>query len=84
MTINYLILQHCITLVNYLIKYDGLNPLLPIFVTIKGVMFDASSNPSSYGKNSNYNYFADRDAFRVSIYKLQYYWISIFHTLIHT
>lgn len=84
MTMNYLILQHCITIVNYLIKNDRSNLLLPIFATIMGVMFDASSNPSSYGKNSNYNYFADRDASRVSIYKLQYYWISISHTLIHT
>lgn len=67
MTMNYLILQRCITIVNYLIKYDGSNLLLPIFVTTKGVMFDASSKPSSYGKNSNYNYFADRDASRVSI-----------------
>ncbi|OAD00777.1 hypothetical protein MUCCIDRAFT_42739, partial [Mucor lusitanicus CBS 277.49] len=46
--------------------YDGSDPLLPIYVAVKGVVFDVSSNPSAYGKHSNYNCFAGKDASKAS------------------
>ncbi|CAO3635763.1 unnamed protein product [Mucor fragilis] len=54
-------LPHTLTL-QQLSVYDGSDPLLPIYVAIKGVIFDVSCNPSAYGKNSSYNCFAGRDA----------------------
>ncbi|KAF1796488.1 cytochrome b5-like heme/steroid binding domain-containing protein [Mucor lusitanicus] len=54
-------LPHALTL-QQLSAYDGSDPLLPIYVAVKGVVFDVSSNPSAYGKHSNYNCFAGKDA----------------------
>jgi predicted heme/steroid binding protein len=48
-------------------KYDGSDPSLPIYVAIKGDVFDVSTKPDSYGKGAGYNCFAGKDASRVSL-----------------
>ncbi|KAI7898308.1 cytochrome b5-like heme/steroid binding domain-containing protein [Cokeromyces recurvatus] len=48
--------------VSELSKYDGSDPSLPIYVAIKGDVFDVSKNTSSYGKGSGYNVFAGKDS----------------------
>ncbi|SAM00291.1 hypothetical protein [Absidia glauca] len=45
-------------------KYDGSDPSLPIYVAIKGDVFDVSTKPDSYGKGAGYNCFAGKDASR--------------------
>eukprot|EP01132_Coremiostelium_polycephalum_P003232 gene3232-4046_t len=44
-------------------KYDGLtNQNDPIFIAVKGKIYDVSSKPSMYGKDGSYNLFAGHDA----------------------
>ncbi|KAI9295271.1 cytochrome b5 [Neoconidiobolus thromboides FSU 785] len=43
-------------------KHDGSNEGLPIYVVIKGDVFDVSGNPSSYGPGGGYHIFAGKDA----------------------
>ncbi|KAL4879791.1 cytochrome b5-like heme/steroid binding domain-containing protein [Aspergillus karnatakaensis] len=49
--------------VEELSKCDGSDPNLPIYVAIKGVVFDVSRN-SAYGPDGQYKVFAGKDASR--------------------
>lgn len=51
--------------VSELSKHDGSDPSLPIYVAIKGDIFDVSKNTASYGKGAGYNVFAGKDASKV-------------------
>ncbi|KAH8917735.1 cytochrome b5 [Atractiella rhizophila] len=43
------------------IPYDGSDPSLPVYVAIKGKVFDVSSNREAYAPGAGYNIFAGRD-----------------------
>jgi len=45
-------------------KYDGSDPDLPIYLAVKGKVYDVSSAAHMYGKDKGYNGFAGRDASR--------------------
>jgi predicted heme/steroid binding protein len=45
-----------------LAKYDGQDPSRPIYVAIKGRVFDVSAKKEMYGKGAGYNVFAGKDA----------------------
>jgi membrane-associated progesterone receptor component len=45
-----------------LARYDGSNPAEPIYVAIKGRIFDVSAKRDMYGKGTGYNVFAGKDA----------------------
>ncbi|PVU87884.1 hypothetical protein BB559_005844 [Furculomyces boomerangus] len=47
-----------------LAKYDGSNPNLPIYVAIKGDVYDVTLGKHWYGKGSSYNLFAGKDSSR--------------------
>ncbi|ORX50231.1 cytochrome b5 [Hesseltinella vesiculosa] len=47
-----------------LAKYDGSDPSLPIYVAIKGDIFDVTKNQDSYSKGKGYNVFTGKDASR--------------------
>ncbi|CAO3642462.1 unnamed protein product [Cunninghamella blakesleeana] len=47
-----------------LAKYDGSDASLPIYVAIKGDIFDVSAKAEYYGKGQGYNCFAGKDASR--------------------
>ncbi|GAB5588121.1 hypothetical protein Unana1_03021 [Umbelopsis nana] len=42
--------------------FDGSDPSQPIYVAIKGTVFDVSKKPEMYGAGSGYNCFAGKDA----------------------
>jgi len=44
-----------------LAKHDGSNPSLPIYVAIKGDVFDVSAKKEMYGIGAGYNVFAGKD-----------------------
>lgn len=44
--------------------YDGKNPDLPIYVAIKGIVFDVSESKKAYGPGGSYNKFTGKDASR--------------------
>ena len=43
-------------------KYNGSDAALPIYVAIKGSVFDVTSKREMYGKGGSYNVFAGKDA----------------------
>ncbi|WRT64367.1 uncharacterized protein IL334_001299 [Kwoniella shivajii] len=45
-----------------LAQYDGSDPSKPIYVAIKGRVFDVTTKPEMYGKGRGYNIFAGKDA----------------------
>ncbi|KAI0076142.1 cytochrome b5 [Panus rudis PR-1116 ss-1] len=45
-------------------EFDGSSPDKPIYVAIKGTVFDVSHKRETYGKGGSYNIFAGRDASR--------------------
>ncbi|KAI8073304.1 cytochrome b5-like heme/steroid binding domain-containing protein [Gongronella butleri] len=47
-----------------LAKYDGSDPSQPIYVAIKGDIFDVTKNKDSYAKGQGYNVFCGKDASR--------------------
>ncbi|WOO82392.1 Membrane steroid-binding protein 2 [Vanrija pseudolonga] len=47
-----------------LARHDGADPNKPIYISIKGQVFDVSANPRVYGKGGAYNMMAGRDASR--------------------
>jgi predicted heme/steroid binding protein len=47
-----------------LAHYDGTDPNLPLFIVVKGHVFDVSNGRSYYGPGSGYNFFAGRDGTR--------------------
>ncbi|KZT10945.1 progesterone binding protein [Laetiporus sulphureus 93-53] len=48
--------------VEQLKQYDGSSPEKPIYVAIKGTVFDVSRKRDTYGKGKSYNLFAGKDA----------------------
>jgi len=42
-------------------KYDGSNPALPVYVAIKGVIYDVSTGPYSKAKGGAYSKFAGNE-----------------------
>ncbi|KAJ7131841.1 progesterone binding protein [Mycena crocata] len=42
-------------------EFDGSNPSKPIYVSIKGTVFDVSHKTDSYGRGASYNIFAGKD-----------------------
>ncbi|KAG0172027.1 hypothetical protein DFQ28_001782 [Apophysomyces sp. BC1034] len=48
--------------VTELAKHDGSDPSLPIYVAIKGDIFDVSAKSEVYGKGAGYNVFTGKDA----------------------
>jgi predicted heme/steroid binding protein len=47
-----------------LLKYDGTNPDLPIYLALNGTIYDVSANRGTYGPGGSYHFFAGRDAAR--------------------
>eukprot|EP00160_Parvularia_atlantis_P020176 Unigene8241_Nuclearia_a/m.25297 Unigene8241_Nuclearia_a/g.25297 ORF Unigene8241_Nuclearia_a/g.25297 Unigene8241_Nuclearia_a/m.25297 type:complete len:130 (+) Unigene8241_Nuclearia_a:225-614(+) len=45
-------------------EHDGTAADRPVYVAIKGIVFDVSSNRESYGPGMSYNIFAGKDASR--------------------
>ncbi|KAJ1510708.1 hypothetical protein HMI56_006209 [Coelomomyces lativittatus] len=45
-------------------KYDNSNTNLPVYLAIKGTIFDVTSNREAYPYNSGYGIFAGKDASR--------------------
>lgn len=45
-----------------LAAYDGSDPSKPIYVAIKGRIFDVTPKKEMYGKGAGYNVFAGKDA----------------------
>ncbi|KAJ2958017.1 hypothetical protein NQZ79_g6341 [Umbelopsis isabellina] len=43
-------------------EFDGSDSSKPIYVAIKGTVFDVSKKPEMYGAGSGYNCFAGKDA----------------------
>ncbi|OJT02635.1 hypothetical protein TRAPUB_6816 [Trametes pubescens] len=50
--------------VEQLKQYDGSDPSQPIYVAIKGTVFDVTRKADTYGKGKSYNLFAGKDASR--------------------
>jgi len=48
-----------------LAKHDGTNASAPIYVAIKGTVFDVSSKKEMYGPGAGYHCFAGKDASKV-------------------
>ncbi|KAI3703526.1 hypothetical protein L1987_73666 [Smallanthus sonchifolius] len=49
---------------NQLKQYDGTNPSNPIYIAVKGRIFDVTTGKSFYGPGSSYAMFAGKDASR--------------------
>lgn len=47
-----------------LAKYDGSDPELPIYVAVKGTIFDVTRKADMYGPGKSYNIFAGKDGSR--------------------
>ncbi|EED79913.1 predicted protein, partial [Postia placenta Mad-698-R] len=45
-------------------QYDGSDPSKPIYVAIKGTVFDVSHKRDTYGPGKSYNLFTGKDASR--------------------
>ncbi|XP_064622214.1 neudesin-like [Lineus longissimus] len=45
-------------------KYDGSDPAMPIFMAVKGVVFDVSAGKNFYGAGAPYNALVGKDATR--------------------
>ncbi|KAI8070715.1 cytochrome b5-like heme/steroid binding domain-containing protein, partial [Gongronella butleri] len=50
-----------------LLKYDGSNPNLPIYLAVDGDVFDVTQGRGWYGWGGSYNHFAGRDAARAYV-----------------
>ena len=53
--------------VSELAKHDGSDASLPIYVAIKGDIFDVSANKDAYGPGAGYNVFTGKDASKASM-----------------
>lgn len=49
-----------------LARHDGTDPSLPIYVAIKGVIYDVSTKRESYGPGCGYHVFAGKDPSKVN------------------
>lgn len=53
-------------------EYDGSNPDKPIYMAVKGVVFDVTSGKDFYGKGKSYNVLVGKDATRaVALWSLE-------------
>jgi Cytochrome b5-like Heme/Steroid binding domain len=52
----------------YLAQCDGHNPEFPIYVAIRGEVFDVSSNKDAYGPGKGYNVFCGKHSSKVGVY----------------
>jgi len=52
-------------------QYDGKDEAKPVYVAIKGVVFDVSSKRNVYGPGQTYGVFAGRDASYVRVAKVE-------------
>lgn len=60
--------QHYVDLtLSELAKFDGLDPHLPIYVAVNGLVYDVSSAPRIYGPRGSYHKLAGKDAARVYV-----------------
>lgn len=50
-----------------LVKYDGTDPSLPIFLAVNGTIFDVSAGAHTYGPGGSYHPFAGHDASRAFV-----------------
>lgn len=50
-----------------LVKYDGSDPSLPIYLAINGTIFDVSAGAHTYGPGGSYHAFAGHDASRAFV-----------------
>jgi predicted heme/steroid binding protein len=48
-------------------QYDGTDPSKPIYIALKGRVYDVSAGPGYYGKEGSYSYFSGKDASRAYI-----------------
>ena len=48
-----------------LMQYNGQDPAKPIYMAVKGTVFDISEKRGMYGVGQTYNVFTGRDASRV-------------------
>lgn len=55
-----------------LATFNGSDPHIPIYISIKGTIFDVSSNRSMYAPGTGYSIFAGKDASKVSLNTLFY------------
>lgn len=53
---------------DYLAQCDGHNPGFPIYVAIRGEVFDVSNNRDAYGPGKGYNVFCGKDSSKVGVY----------------
>lgn len=50
-----------------LVKYDGSDPDLPIYLAVNGTIFDVSAGANTYGPGGSYHAFAGHDASRAFV-----------------
>lgn len=50
-----------------LVKYDGTDPSLPIYLAVNGTIFDVSKGAHTYGPGGSYHAFAGHDATRAFV-----------------
>lgn len=50
-----------------LVKYDGTDPTLPIYLAVNGTIFDVSAGAHTYGPGGSYHAFAGHDASRAFV-----------------
>ncbi|KAK5945501.1 hypothetical protein PMZ80_002706 [Knufia obscura] len=50
-----------------LAKYDGSDPILPIYLAVNGTIFDVSAGAHTYGPGGSYHAFAGHDASRAFV-----------------
>lgn len=50
-----------------LLKFDGSDPSLPIYLAINGKVYDVSAGKSYYGPGGSYSFFSGKDAARAYI-----------------
>lgn len=50
-----------------LMRYNGEDPTLPIYLAVNGSVFDVTANPLTYGPGGGYGFFSGRDAARAFV-----------------
>ena len=60
-----------------LLEFDGSKPDTPIYVAIKGLVYDVTSKREAYGPGGSYHVFAGKDASKVCR------WIAFWNYRVH-